>query len=216
VELRPEGRRPWSAQKKLDDVALFDKGTPYLSAIPCSWGAVYFPEHWREFHEFLVSRLAGHALPLTEEIVPKVRSNRWKNSWKKFFIELVWLRGYVMIYPNYDDFISFSTNHLEIGSHVMDASAKAKRKALFVVPLMSLRDSSALLLELPQQRLPELENLPVFDQYGEISSSHDLARQADTKRAELCKNKERHALHISEWSCDIAKYLGNEQLGLYD
>ncbi|PVG02034.1 hypothetical protein CPB86DRAFT_780929 [Serendipita vermifera] len=211
VELRPEGRRPWSARKLLADSSNFDSQTPYLSAVPCSWGAVYFPEHWREFHDFLVTRLAERALPLTEEIVPKVRSNRWKNSWKSFFIELVWLRGYVMVYPNYDNFTSFSTNHLEIGSHVSDASAKAKRKALFVVPLMSLLSSSSLLLELPPQQLPEFEDLPVFDLYGELSALEILIHQADKKRAELCKLPERHISQIGEWTCNMEHYLDDQR-----
>ncbi|KIJ65143.1 hypothetical protein HYDPIDRAFT_153126, partial [Hydnomerulius pinastri MD-312] len=88
--------------------------------IPCSWGALYFPSHWREFHDYLSIRLSQHAFPISTTVVPGVRSNKWTKSWKKYFIELVYLRGYVMLYANYEDFVSFSTNHLEVGSHVRD------------------------------------------------------------------------------------------------
>lgn len=186
VELRPEGRRPWSAQELFRDEGTFLPSTPYLSAIPCSWGAVYFPQHWREFHDYLVARLSEQFVPQDHIIVHDVRSNRWQRSWKRFFIELAYLRGYVMLYPNYDEFVSFSTNHVEIGAHV--SAAKAKTKAQFVVPLMSLGDSRALLSQLPNEELPEMNSLPVVDLHGRMSSMEALQVQGETKRIQFCKH----------------------------
>ncbi|KAG9312808.1 hypothetical protein JVU11DRAFT_6224 [Chiua virens] len=81
IELRPPGRQPFNAHALFQSAAL-DPSTP--------WGALYFPAPWRDFHAYLVHRLAQ---PHTR-IVPGVRSNIWSKSWKKYFIELVYLRGY--------------------------------------------------------------------------------------------------------------------------
>ena len=89
-----------------------------------------------------------------------------------------------MLYPNYDDFVSFSTNHLELGSHV--SPAKAKAKAEFIVPLMALDNSTSLLSQLPTEVLPALERLPAVDLHGYISSMDTLQVQGENKRAELC------------------------------
>ena len=42
-------------------------------------------------------------------------TNGWKTSWKKFLIELAYLKGLVVLYPNFPNQSSFSTNHLEAG-----------------------------------------------------------------------------------------------------
>lgn len=191
LELRPTGRQPFSAR------ALFrstSSSTPYLSQIPCSWGALYFPSPWREFHDYLSLRLSQSALPIRSPIVPGVRSNKWTKSWKKYFIELVYLRGYVMVYPNYDDFVSLSTNHLEVGSHVKDEPGEMyeKKKHMFSLPLMHLSGALARdaahgprLLDLPGGTLPDLDRLPVLDLVGEVSSMEMIQQRGSERRAEL-------------------------------
>jgi len=116
LELHIEGRKPFDARRLFNTTGIAPPNTPYLSQVPCSWGAVYFPEHWREFHTYVAYRLTDPSLSLKENIVPNVRSSRWQRSWKKFFIEMVFLRGYTMLYPNYANFSSLSTNHLEPSS----------------------------------------------------------------------------------------------------
>lgn len=175
IELRPEGRQPFDAHKLFADLSLHST-TPYLSQIPCSWGAAYFPEHWREFHTYLSLRLSELALPISEPLVPAIRSNKWPRSWKKYFIELVYLRGYSMLYPNYPDFESLSTNHLEKGTHVHTSRVDEKKKATFEVPLLD-RDAS-LVDTLPgvpgHERLPEWDSLPVMDLWGSLASEDEL------------------------------------------
>lgn len=185
LELPLEGRRPFNARSLFSDISThIPTNTPYLSSIPCSWGAIYFPEHWREFHEYLSLRLTSISTNLDnvdgEPIVPDVRSSRWSHSWKKFFIELVYLRGYVMLYPNYADFASLSTNHLEAGSHVRGKISPEKR-GLFVLPLIqppfaSSDDDSVStgLLDLPEERLPEFQDLPVLNLTGSITTLDSL------------------------------------------
>ena len=203
LELLPEGRKPFAAQ------AILSSKSPYLSQIPCSWGAVFFPEHWREFHDFLVLRLSETRNKLSDVMVPDVRSNKWTKSWKKFFIELVYLRGYVMLYPNYDDFVSLSTNHLEVGSHVkaLSQEIRDKRKQEFTLPLMALPDPSRSvfdsgLLDLPNSTLPEWNGLPVFDLHGKLSSMVAV-RQRGFKRREAfqCNNWNASTFDVNELLC---------------
>ncbi|GAA5848896.1 hypothetical protein JCM9279_004658 [Rhodotorula babjevae] len=175
IELRPEGRQEFDPHKLFEGLSLHAT-TPYLSQIPCSWGAAYFPEHWREFHSYLALRLSELALPISEPLVPAIRSNKWPRSWKKYFIELVYLRGYTMLYPNYPDFESLSTNHLEKGTHVKTSRVDEKKKALFEVPLLD-RDAS-LVDSLPggpgHERLPAWDALPTLDLWGALASEHEL------------------------------------------
>ncbi|KAK9895275.1 hypothetical protein P389DRAFT_154079 [Cystobasidium minutum MCA 4210] len=188
IELRPEGRRKFDAHKLLEEVGL-PPTLPYLSQIPCSWGAVYFPEHWREFHQFLSIRLSEAALDLSDPIVPNIRSNRWPNSWKRYLIELVYLRGYSMLYPNYADFKSLSTNHLEQGTHVKDEAQAQKRRDLFEVPLLS--DEDNLVDELPDGKLPSWPTLPVIDFWGGLTNEQEIIERSQStfEEMELCPNQ---------------------------
>jgi len=185
LELPPEGRRAFNPRTLFSEAGLSFPATPYLSQVPCSWGAVYFPEHWREFHDYLAVRLGETSLKLKTKVVPDVRSNKWSKSWKKFFIELVYLRGYVMLYPNYEDFVSLSTNHLEVGSHVKQRSRE--KQELFLLPLMKLDEflGSSPLLDLPNHTLPSLEMLPVLNLTGSITSLEALIEQGNARRNEL-------------------------------
>ncbi|KAF9499400.1 hypothetical protein BDN71DRAFT_1383958 [Pleurotus eryngii] len=185
IELRPQGRQPFDARKLFSRYGHPNPSIPYLSQIPCSWGAVYFPEHWREFHSYLSARLAEVYMNLEQNIVPNVRSNRWKKSWKKFFIELVYLRGYVMLYPNFEDFLSLSTNHVEVGSHV---KARTREKLeLFLLPLMQLSAGrpKGELLELPGETLPAWSTLPVLNLTGSITTLEDIIDEGLERRNEI-------------------------------
>lgn len=218
IELRPEGRRKFDAHKLLDDLGL-PSTLPYLSQIPCSWGAIYFPEHWREFHQFLAIRLSEATLDLADPIVPNIRSNRWPNSWKRYLIELVYLGGYSMLYPNYKDFKSLSTNHLEQGTHVKDESQAQKRRDLFEVPLLSEVDS--LTDELPDGILPSWSSLLIIDFWGSLVNEQEIIERGHitSEELELCPkqrsgDRERLAIDGSEQTItsldhDAAKLLCN-------
>ncbi|KAK0467366.1 uncharacterized protein EV420DRAFT_1508285 [Desarmillaria tabescens] len=184
IELHSDGRRKFDARALFKSLEL-PVSSPYLSQIPCSWGAVYFPEHWREFHDYLSVRFSELSLKIDATIVPEVRSNQWRKSWKKYFIELVYLRGYVMLYPNFADFVSLSTNHLEVGSHVKDRS-KEKRD-LFLLPLMQLTDGTepSVLLDLPGKTLPEWRSLPVLNLTGSITSLESVVAVGRAARSEM-------------------------------
>jgi hypothetical protein len=201
LELKPEGRRPFDARALFAAHGL-GEGTPYLSAVPCSWGAVYFPEHWRAFHAYLPPRLSDAAGAVV--VAPDLRSNAWKRSWKRYFIEMVYLRGWVMLYPNYAGYASLSTNHLEAGAHVKQAASREK-KALFVVPLMGLPGDTlggVGLLDLPGGGLPAWGALPVLDLTGAITSLDALKRQGERRMVELTTCSRREAMDVGELVCN--------------
>jgi hypothetical protein len=188
LELIPAGRLTFDPNSVLLPNG-FPEQTPYSSQVPCSWGAVYFPEHWREFHTYLVMRLKDLNLPKNSQkrliSVPGSRSDKWKKSWKKYLIELVYLRGYVMLYPNFQGFEAFSTNHVEFGTHVQSG----KRQSVigtFMVPLMQ-RDT--ILSQLPNHRLPTFRELPVLDFWGQLQTIESIENTASAyhKHVSTCK-----------------------------
>ena len=99
-----------------------------------------------------------------------------------------------MLYPNYDNFASLSTNHLEVGSHVKDQpyDIYSLKKILFDLPLINLtRPDSNLnvtgILDLPEERLPDWSELPVLDLFGSVTSESGIRIEGDTKRRQLAK-----------------------------
>jgi hypothetical protein len=188
IELLPKGRTAFNAQALFSRVGDINPASPYLSQIPCSWGAVYFPEHWREFHDYLAIRLSQQLMNIDSIIVPGVRSNGWAKSWKRYFIELVYLRGYVMLYPNFSNYSSLSTNHLELGSHV---SVWSKQKHdLFSVPLMPAEPGSNPLLNIPNARLPPRKYLPILNLTGALATEQSLVR--------IGRERRRHLMHYCQ------------------
>ncbi|CAG8569650.1 12874_t:CDS:2 [Cetraspora pellucida] len=170
-ELHLPGRRPFNPALALRGT-IYPNQSPYLSQVPCSWGALYFPEIWREYRIYQNARLNDvNGLQLQDISVPGSRSNRWKKSWKRFFIELTYLRGYVMLYPNYEDSISFSTNHAEIGVH---NHKEGKKRDVFRLPLMK---EDTVLDGLPGGHLPNFKDLPTMDLWGELIPQKELIQR---------------------------------------
>lgn len=193
LELRPEGRHRFNARTTFAAASLPAPASPYLSQIPCSWGAVYFPEHWRAFHTYLAARLSGTPLPVGTAVAPGLRSNRWTRSWKKYFIELAHLRGLVMLYPNYAAYRSLSTNHLEVGQHVRETTPEAyeRKKRLYQLPLLRAPEpppdgapavATGLLDDMPDGRMPQYDELPVLDLLG-LLATEDVLRARGLARA---------------------------------
>ncbi|KAI5075519.1 hypothetical protein GOP47_0009595 [Adiantum capillus-veneris] len=143
---------------------------PYLHQLPCSWGSLFFPKHWREFHKYMGMRYTVDAKQNPVQI-PKSRTNGWQASWKKFLIDMMYLRGYVALYPNFPQQASFSTNHMEPGAHINASDNVLKHnKEDFEVPLLQ-EDFWPLL---PQQRLPPFDRLPVLNLFNQPTSLKGL------------------------------------------
>ncbi|KAI9480703.1 MAG: hypothetical protein EXX96DRAFT_482058 [Benjaminiella poitrasii] len=204
LELLPEGRRPFNPEPVLEEGG-YSKRAPYATQIPCSWGAVYFPEHWREFHAYLTERINKEerfGKGFYNITVPESRSERWKKSWKKYFIELVYLRAYVMVYPNFEHFQSFSTNHLEYGTHVKESKQGRAQSKLeqFLVPLMQ---NDNILAQLPDARLPRFDELPKMDLWGRLRTLDALDQVGAQWHQEVstCQREQIGAFDPSDLLC---------------
>ncbi|KAK8641491.1 hypothetical protein V6N13_010893 [Hibiscus sabdariffa] len=144
--------------------------TPYLHQLPCSWGAVFFPKHWREFYVYMNMRFTEDAKANPVQI-PKSRTNGWQASWKKFLIDMMYLRGYVSLYPNFPNQASFSTNHMEPGAHISSKDNVVRHdKADFEVPLL-VEDFRTLL---PNGKLPPASKLPSLNLFNQPVSLKGL------------------------------------------
>ncbi|MBA0611712.1 hypothetical protein Godav_012375 [Gossypium davidsonii] len=144
--------------------------TPYLHQLPCSWGAVFFPKHWREFYVYMNMRFTEDAKSNPVQI-PKSRTNGWQASWKKFLIDMMYLRGYVSLYPNFPNQASFSTNHMEPGAHISAKDNVVRHdKVDFEVPLLK-EDFRPLL---PNGKMPPASKLPSLNLFNQPVSLKGL------------------------------------------
>lgn len=143
---------------------------PYLHQLPCSWGAVFFPKHWREFYVYMNMRFTENAKENTVQI-PRSRTNGWQASWKKFLIDMMYLRGYVSLYPNFPNQASFSTNHMEPGAHIRAKDNVVRHdKHDFEVPLLNEDFRTSL----PGMKLPPASKLPSLNLFNQPVSLKGL------------------------------------------
>lgn len=113
----------------------------------------------------------------------------------------VFLRGYVSLYPNYEHFVSLSTNHLEVGEHV-PANINQEKQRQYFLPLMQSqqqRQKAVIveaigLLDLPLSNLPPWLALPVLDLWGRVSSLDELKAAGPKRRTNMsvCAADELH------------------------
>lgn len=144
--------------------------TPYLHQLPCSWGAVFFPKQWREFYVYMNMRFTADAKKNPVQI-PKSRTNGWQASWKKFLIDMMYLRGYVSLYPNFPNQTSFSTNHMEPGAHInAKDNVLDHSKSDYEVPLLQ----DHFINYLPDGKLPPASKLPSLSLFNQAVSLRGL------------------------------------------
>ncbi|KAG5515519.1 hypothetical protein RHGRI_036526 [Rhododendron griersonianum] len=144
--------------------------TPYLHQLPCSWGAVFFPKQWKEFYVYMNMRFTEDAKKNPVQI-PKSRTNGWQASWKKFLIDMMYLRGYVSLYPNFPNQASFSTNHMEPGAHISAKDNVVQHdKSDFEVPLLKEDFRNFL----PGGKLPPASKLPSLNLFNQAVSLKGL------------------------------------------
>src|SRR5204862_6385227 len=86
-----------------------------------------------------------------------------------------------MLYPNYENFTSFSTNHAEAGTHIHLVEGKNQGN-VFGVPLM---EENMILSGLPGGSAPSYMDLPVLDLLGNVVSSEELIQRGRTLQSEI-------------------------------
>ncbi|KAJ3311802.1 hypothetical protein HDU76_003037, partial [Blyttiomyces sp. JEL0837] len=110
--------------------------TPYILQQPQSWGAIYSPDGWSEF----VKWYTGHLVHF-DPLIPNSYTNRWLavKSWKKYLIRYMYAKGKFLIYPNFPEGMSITTNHLEVGTNdKLQGSGLKTMASKFTVPLLNL------------------------------------------------------------------------------
>ncbi|GAA0152419.1 hypothetical protein LIER_10905 [Lithospermum erythrorhizon] len=168
--------------------------TPYLHQLPCSWGAVFFPKHWREFYVYMNMRFTVDPKQNPVQI-PKSRTNGWQASWKKFLIDMMYLRGYVTLYPNFPNQASFSTNHMEPGAHIAAKDNVVKHdKSDFEVPLMK-EDFRPLL---PSMKMPPASKLPSLNLFNQAVSLKGLKAAGAKLGQDVLKCSPTEVVHIAQ------------------
>ena len=91
-------RKPFYVRDIVREVGSVDD-SPFLFQTPCSWGAVYFPDTWKVFLAYLQERIRLN----THVHIPYSYTNGWRASWKKFLFEFMYIKGYFLVYPNFDE-----------------------------------------------------------------------------------------------------------------
>ena len=170
-------------------------GHLFLQQLPCSWGQLFFPTPWLAFRQYMRARLHEGAPAVNIKDSACCQGTRWGNggwgtSWKKFLIELSFLKGYVVLYPNFRNQSSLSTNHLEQGEHIAGKVNALKHNPLdFTVPLIHDLDGVRALWTTtthgapPVRRrlapLAPLHSLSVLDLFSIRSSQEALAAKGE-------------------------------------
>lgn len=119
-------------------VPKFPDNEPFLLQQPSSWGAVYFPKHWRAFRQWFQDLPSDFNVNVEDPRDPSISpsSNTWPSatSWKKYLIHLMYARGLYMLYPNLPSRTVLSTSHLMKGVH------PTPQRSLFELPIFPPED----------------------------------------------------------------------------
>ena len=112
----------WNVQNLMGDL----QHGAYLFAVPSSWGAAYWSDHWQEFDKFARIRMSQPFYDLSREVSPSylnipngASSNNWPKSWKRFMVDFMYGRGLVMLYPNFSNQNGLATALQEDGEHAI-------------------------------------------------------------------------------------------------
>ena len=130
-------------------------GSVFLFEVPCSWGSAFAATYWSKALSYFEVRLTG------KEVYERVRDSKastWTGSWKKWLIELGYHLHWKTVYPVFQDEMSFSTNTLQDGKHMVSRSALDID--MFMVPLFT---NSSWYSQLQEKRL--FQNLRGFNMF---------------------------------------------------
>jgi hypothetical protein len=85
-----------------------------------------------------------------------------------------------MLYPNFYQWSSLSTNHVEIGVHNKQVSTQNIQNQ-FTLPLLDFnRTGIESILDLPHRRLPIWEKLPILDLWGNVTTEEEIVTRGSS------------------------------------
>ncbi|KAJ3133405.1 hypothetical protein HK100_004433 [Physocladia obscura] len=160
--------------------------SPYLLQHPQSWGAVYAADGWNDFKKWFLAQS-----PSLDPLIPNSLTNRWpkSRSWKKYLIRYMYIKGKVLLYPNFPSRLSFTTNRLEIGTNdKINGQERSMMLERFNIPLLELEllNSNTKNLQLDEPALTFFKKISVL---RNGSMRLDLTSQFVTPRNEHVKKR---------------------------
>ncbi|KAG2232901.1 hypothetical protein INT48_004914 [Thamnidium elegans] len=189
IDTDPSGRKLIDIQDK-----------PYLMQAPTSFGgALYFPKHWKEFHDYITARLtdqatvkrgSGNPHLFKDSLLTVAKSNKWSSSWRKYFDEMIYMRGYVMVYPNQSYSTLNSITHDKLSKKKQDDYSIADK--LYHVPLSN-----------QVSELPDIDSLDVLDLHAKLTNTSLLVQRGHQLQSKFsaCKPIIQHQHDPSDMLC---------------
>ena len=200
---------PWQARHARSRQP--DAASALLFGQPCSWGALYLAGPWRRFlrEADALRRMDKANLPLlpcrpasvssgpAAECKPAdVVANRWgSSSWKRLLLVHMYAHGLYMVFPNLPSRTSFSTNHVEPGTHLAAKSAAELgpmlrgQRARHTVSLVTHKSCAGwrMACDLGDERpfeLPSADELSLWDFYCDQQPAGNQGRDALSQAGE--------------------------------
>jgi len=148
----------------------------------CTWGAVFFPEHWKEFIRWFVKHRKEKNF---DPCLPNTASTLWYNTkgkssrmWSIWFIRFAFEKGWYNLYLNLPDGSALVTNHREGGLNFKEHRGPS--------------NSMTLNASLIGMELPPTEEIPVYDYFfNKIDSpgalENRMQQYAGLSRSEMCE-----------------------------
>ncbi|KAI5820986.1 hypothetical protein BZA77DRAFT_273748 [Pyronema omphalodes] len=157
---------------------------PLLSARP-SGNALYFAEHWAEFHSYASLKLHAPASTKSQSKATAITLASASAPWTSHWLEISRARGWQMLYPTFAD--GLAKVHTEVPS-VAGSAGRAKAKESTEGGLMDLK---YWLQTLPDSDLPDWRKLPRVDQDGKKTSLEEWEEKTEEWRRGLSRCPER-------------------------
>lgn len=154
----------------------------YKYQLVCTWGAVFFPQHWKEFVRWFVEHRRERNF---DPCLPNTASTLWYNTkgkssrmWSIWFIRFAFEKGWYNMYLNLPDGSALVTNHREGGLNFKEH--RGPSNPLTVNPAYI------------GMELPSTEDIPVYDYFfNRISSPGALGNRIQQysvlSKSEMCE-----------------------------
>jgi hypothetical protein len=144
------------------------KGSPFLHPAPTSRAILFFSQHWSEYYSFVSHKLYPHpnlGPRNTSHQAPAIEYSDKLPVWQYPLIELIRARGYVILYPSFDQTLALF--HEEIPSQTQPIIGKEKKVM-----------NSRFLEALPDGKFPGWDELPLLSIAGQQISTIDFDEAA--------------------------------------
>ncbi|KAG0652963.1 hypothetical protein D0Z07_0477 [Hyphodiscus hymeniophilus] len=196
---------------------------PFLWQAPNSNAALYFGDKWVELHDFIAQSLSAQRTLITPTTLNEKLVSQTYPSWLEHILNLARVRGYYMLYPNFEGSDGLATLHTELyqspeeypepeqqpSSNELTAdpahhlSLKQKEAPLVTKSLLSILPFEADLPTVPEMPLLSWDGKPVTP--VEAKSSAESYRQIFRHRIGGCdttaRDKPRVALAAGDLFC---------------